>query len=261
MMGKMDSLREEQIQEWAAAFEYPPTPDIVSRIRLPRFRGDKLLRTAQPEKVTQPNHRLAWALILLLLAASLLAVPSVRAALVQILRAGGITIFVGEEAATDELPPLLSEQLPSFTEPITLDEAEMLFPDLQLPTELPPPDDVLLHEVNGWKSAVIFLWRDAAQPDQISMSLYQINQPQYAYKGAGQLENTEVNGRQAFWINAPHYFFLTLGNNESEAWYFVPGNVLIWWDDPVTYRLEGTNSLEEALRLAESMREIAPSNE
>ncbi|VAW37446.1 hypothetical protein MNBD_CHLOROFLEXI01-3361 [hydrothermal vent metagenome] len=249
-MNKMTSLQEEQIQGWAASFSYPLTPDIASRLRP--------LPSTQP---AYPNRRLAWVVILLLLTASLLAVPSVRAALVQILRAGGITIFVGEEAATDERSPLLSEQIPLFAEPITLDEALALYSDLQLPAELKPPDDLLLHGMNGWNSAVIFLWRDEAQPDQIGMSLYQINVPQYAYKEAGQLEITEVNGLQAFWIDAPHYFFLTLGNNESEAWSFVPGNVLIWWDGTVTYRLEGANSLEEALRLAESMQEIAPSNE
>lgn len=247
-MDEMNFSQEQQIQEWAASFKYPPTPDIASRIRP--------LLTAPAAKSRQPNRRLAWVLLGLLLAASLLAVPGVRAALVQILRAGGITIFVGEEAATDAIPPLLSEQLPSFTEQITLDEAVTRFPELALPTELPPPDDVLLHEVNGWNSAVIFLWRDRAKPDEIGLSLYQINVPQYAYKGSETLEMTDVNGRQAFWLNGPHFF--TLQNNDVEEWLFVEGSVLIWWDGAVTYRLEGADTLAEALRVAESLREIAP---
>lgn len=250
-MDEMNSSFEKQIQEWAAGFAYPPTPDIAGQIRP--------LLTSPAKKAAQPRRRLAWALVLLLLAASLLAVPSVRAALVQILRAGGITIFVGEEAAVDELPPLLNEQLPSFTEPITLEEAVARFPDLALPTELPPPDDVLLHEEPVWDTAVIFLWRDKADPQQIALSLYQINVAQYAYKGSEMLEMTEVNGKQAFWLNGPHYFRLrdsALQAGEVEEWLFVEGSVLIWWEGSVTYRLEGANSLEEALQIAESLQAV-----
>lgn len=250
-MNEINSSYEKQIQEWAAAFTYPPTPDIAGKIRP--------LLTTPAKKAVQPRRRLAWALVLLLLAASLLAVPSVRAALVQILRAGGITIFVGEEADVEEIPPLLSEQLPAFTEPITLEEALARFPDLALPTELPAPDDVLLHENNAQHAAVIFLWRNAEQPDQIALSLYQINVAQFAYKGAERLAETEVNGNRAFWINAPHVFYLQ--NSQWEQWAFVEGNVLIWWKGSITYRLEGATSLSEALQIAESMQDVAPSNE
>lgn len=243
-MGEMNSSFEKQVQEWAAAFEYPPTPDIAGGIR-------PLLTKSTPQKA-QPTRQLAWALVLLLLAASLLAVPAVRAAIVEILRAGGITIFVGEEA--DGIPPLLSEQLPAFTRPITLDAAVTRFPDLALPTELPPPDDVLLHEEPVWDTAVIFLWRDAANPQEIGLSLYQIQVAQYAYKGSEMLEMTTVNGRQAFWLVGPHYF--RLRDSSAEEWLFVEGSVLIWWDGEVTYRLEGAESLAEALRIAESLQTI-----
>lgn len=247
-MDGMNSSFEKQIKEWAAAFEYPPTPDIAGKIRP--------LLAPPAKKVVQPGRRLAWVLVLLLLAATLLAVPSVRAALVQILRAGGITIFVGEEAAVDEdetLPPL-DAQLPDFTEPITLEEALDRFPNLALPQALPLPDDVLLHSERSWDSAVIFLWRDEADPERIALSLYRINAPQYAAKGAEQIEQTKVNGNQAFWINGPHIFFLQ--NNTLEEWLFVEGSVLLWWDGAVTYRLEGAGSLAEALRIAESLQAV-----
>jgi hypothetical protein len=245
-MNKINSSYEKQIQEWAAVFEYPPTPNIAGKIRP--------LLTPPAKKTVQPGRHLAWVLVLLALAASLLAVPGVRAALVEILRAGGITIFVGEEAAVDEIPPLLNEQLPAFTEPITLEEALVRYPDLALPTELPPPDDVLLHEEPVWDTAVIFLWRDEADPQQIGLSLYQINVAQYAYKGSEMLEMTEVNGNQAFWLKGPHYF--RLRDSTSEEWLFVEGSVLIWWEGSVTYRLEGASSLEKALRIAESLQTV-----
>lgn len=244
----MNSSFEKQVQEWAAAFAYPPTPDVAGRVRP--------FLTKPTRQRLQPSRRLAWALALLLLAASLLAVPNVRAALVQILRAGGITIFVGEETAVDEMPPLLSEQLPAFTEPITLDEAVARFPNVQLPTELPPPDDVLLHEEPVWDTAVIFLWRDEANPQDVGLSLYQIQVAQYAYKGSEMLEMTAVNGNQAFWLVGPHYF--RLRDSSAEEWLFVDGSVLLWWDGDVTYRLEGAESLQDALRIAESLQPVEP---
>ena len=245
-MDEMNSSFEKQVQAWATAFEYPLTPDVAGKVQ-------RALANSAPRQA-RPARRLAWALVLLLLAASLLAVPAVRAALVQILRAGGITIFVGEEAAVDGMPPLLSEQLPAFTQPITLDEAVARFPNLALPAELPPPDDVLLHEEPVWDTAVIFLWRDVANPQQIAMSLYQIQVAQYAYKGSEMLEMTEVNGQQAFWLVGPHYF--RLRDASAEEWLFVEGSVLICWAGEVTYRLEGAESLEDALRIAESLQTI-----
>lgn len=242
----MDRTFEKQVQRLVVAFEYPPTPDIAGKVRP--------LLTTPPQKIFRPGRRLAWVLVLLLLAVSLLAVPGVRAALVQILRAGGITIFVGEETAVDGVPPLLSEQLPALTVPITLDEAVARFPNMQLPTVLPPPDDIVLHEEPVWDTAVIFLWRDAADPQQIALSLYQINVPQYAYKGGEMLEMTVVNGNQAFWLVGPHYF--RLQDASAEEWLFVEGSVLIWWDGNVTYRLEGAGSLAEARRIAESLQII-----
>ncbi|WP_420641191.1 hypothetical protein [Candidatus Leptofilum sp.] len=247
-MNETNSSYEKQIKQWAVRFDYPPTPDIAGRVR-PWL--------TNPPANARQSRRVAWALAGLLLVASLLAVPSVRAALVQILRAGGMTILVGEETAVDQIPPLLNEQLPAFTVPITLDEAMARFSNLVLPTELPPPDDVLLHEEPVWDTAVIFLWRDEADPQQIGLSLYQIFVPEYAYKGSEMLEMTVVNGSQAFWLDGPHYFRLqdsALTAGAVEEWLFVEGSVLIWWEGNVTYRLEGADSLEDALRIAESLK-------
>jgi uncharacterized protein (AIM24 family) len=77
---------------------------------------------------------------------------------------------------------------------------------------------------------------------------------QYAYKGSETLEMTEVNGNQAFWLVGPHYF--RLRDSSAEEWLFVEGSVLIWWDGDVTYRLEGAESLEKALRIAESLQVV-----
>ena len=66
---------------------------------------------------------------------------------------------------------------------------------------------------------------------------------------------TAVNGRPAFWVMGPHTFMLT--NGRAQEWQFIEGNVLIWWTGKnLTFRLEGAESLTEAIRMAESLHEV-----
>jgi hypothetical protein len=142
-----------------------------------------------------------------------------------------------------------------LAEPITLAEAQdqARFP-LRLPTypiDLGEPDQVYLHGTN-WPVTIILVWLEPGQPDEVRLSLYYIEADNYAYKGAENLEITAVNGRNAFWLKAPHYFQLQDGR--SPSWQFVEGRVLIWWtDEGVTYRLESGLPLAEARRIAESL--------
>lgn len=65
------------------------------------------------------------------------------------------------------------------------------------------------------------------------------------------LLDSRVNGRRAFWIDAPHELFVaTEAGDES---FTVQGNVLIWAEGLVTYRMETTLRLREAIALAETI--------
>jgi hypothetical protein len=85
------------------------------------------------------------------------------------------------------------------------------------------------------------------------LALYQIYGPEYVTKFHTQVEEPMVNGRQAFWLQGGHFLQLADGRNENLL--FVEGNVLLWSVGDVTYRLESGLSLEEALRIAESLVE------
>lgn len=74
-------------------------------------------------------------------------------------------------------------------------------------------------------------------------------------KDVGGFEDTRevrVGGRSAFWIEAPHQLHV-LTDDGSET-FRVGGNVLIWTRGDVTYRLETSLALPEAIALAESVR-------
>jgi hypothetical protein len=68
------------------------------------------------------------------------------------------------------------------------------------------------------------------------------------------VERVRVNGRAAYWLHGdPHIFFWEgVGGfvDDTRRWV---GDVLLWADGPITYRLETSLGQDEAIRLAESM--------
>lgn len=261
-------LAEAWLVETAAAFEYPRTPDVSGRVR-ERLSG----RRPAPVGV---GRRLAWAaVVVLLLLASLLAVPQVRAALGEILGIGAMTIFVEEgampvtatpsatkteavpERTTAEVaasPSPLARSLVVPATPVSLAAAqEMVGERLRRPAyppDLGAPDGVYVDRRER-PEVVVFVWEEAGPPDETRLSLYQIQQANFGYKTARQVAETTVNGRRAVWIEGPHMFQRADGS--LQPWQFVPGPVLLWTEGAVTYRLEGAASLEEAVRIAESL--------
>lgn len=274
---------EQAVQETAATFTYPPTPDVTGAV-VQRLRWQPALRPARP-LASQP--RLAWALVLaVLLIGGLMAVPQVRAAVLQVLRVGAVTIFVAESTPTptalstavpataqpglavtlpataapaaSPTPATLTGSLPNLAGAVTLAEAQAQvgFP-LRLPTyppDLGPPDRVF-HQ-DRLNALVVLLWLEPDRPQEIRLALYLVEGEDFGIKKeVGLVQETTVNGATAIWVEGPH--MLQLRDGRLEPWYFIEGNVLIWFDGRVTYRLESGLSLAEAVRIAESL-EIAP---
>jgi hypothetical protein len=66
------------------------------------------------------------------------------------------------------------------------------------------------------------------------------------------LLDVEVGGRPAVWIGVPHR--LTVITSLGEESFAVRGNVLIWTEDGITFRLETSLPRRAAIDLAESIR-------
>ncbi len=261
------ALPEKWLQETAASFDYPPTPDVSRRVRQ---------RLAEPRPVAATGRRrLAWvAVLVLLLLASLLAVPQVRAALGEILRIGAMTIFVEEpvagppvtpaptttptatQIARTAAPPPTSTPAVLPVTPVSLAAArEMVDAPLRLPAypdDLGAPDGVYVDRRER-PGVVVFVWDQPDRPQERRLSLYQIHQANFGSKQTRQVDETQVNGRPALWIDGPHLFQLATGS--IQPWQFVPGRVLLWSEGGITYRLEGAPTMEEAVRIAESLTE------
>jgi hypothetical protein len=71
-----------------------------------------------------------------------------------------------------------------------------------------------------------------------------------------QIQPVEVDGGQGWWISgAPHTLtYVTPGGREISTATRLARNVLLWERNGITYRLEGSLGLAEALRLAAALR-------
>jgi hypothetical protein len=268
---------ETQLYTAGRDFPYPPTPEIARAVR----------ERLQPDHRRQgfPARRLAFLLIaglFLCLLFSPLLIPPVRAQLLEFIQVGIIRILLVEPSPTPSpLPPtpapseipaptntprptatLLPSVLNLFGE-TDLDQAKRQADfTIRMPTypaDLGPPDRVFLQDLAG--QVLVLVWLDPEQPARVRLSLHH-------YIGEDNItgtkvrpvtvETTTVNGQPAVWAVGP--YLLKLGNGDYDTIRLIKGHVLIWQEGEVTYRLETDLSLEEALRIAESLQPLDEAN-
>lgn len=165
-------------------------------------------------------------------------------------------------------PATIGERLRLGRE-VTLDEArrQARFPVL-VPTlpDLGPPDAAFfgIPPVGG---QVALVWRGrpalpAAAQTGVGLLLTEFTgqlDPNFLKKIPGEgtrLEGVTVNGNQGYWFEGdPHEFAYQDANGQfTTATTRLAGNVLIWEQGGVTFRLEGARTKAEALRIAASVR-------
>lgn len=267
---------EARLRATAGALPYPSTPDVAEAVRQ-RLAAESARRA--PGSFVTSRPRLAWAIALVvLLVAGLLAVPEVRAGIIQFLRIGAVRIFLAPptptpseaEAIVPALPatgvspvttatprpaPTLAASLIDLGGETTLEEARARFGfPLALPaypSGLGPPDRVFLQNFGG--PMVVLVWLDPAQPDRVRLSLHLLTCDVCATKSEpAVIQTTSVNRQPAVWTEGP--YMLQLSNGSIDLRRMVEGHVLIWADGPITYRLETDLSLDEAVKIAESLK-------
>jgi hypothetical protein len=249
---------EDRLRRAAHAFAYPRTPDVSRAVRL------RLVRP--PAGGARLALRIA-ALVLVVLAAAL-AVPQVRAKLIEWFQVGVIRVLPGYGTPT----PAASAQAPRTATPrgfdpsgqpehvvsiaglageTTLEQARArVFFDIRLPADLGPPDRVFLQNDGP---TVILVWLEAAEPGRVRLSLHLIGPNGFymeKYHPQVILE-TEVHGEYALWAEGPYLVDTTTGHEAFRR--LVEGNTLIWKEGTITYRLESQLSVDEAIRIAESL--------
>lgn len=265
---------EEALRQSVRTLPYPPTPDIADRV-MARLGNER----TPPRWQFQPLWVAALILAFLL---GLWAVPPVRAAILEFLQIGAVRIWLVEptpttatfERETTATVPSSSIVAPTqqgviatstpLTSPLglagktTLAEAEaqagfsVRLPTY--PTDLGQPDVVFYQELAG--PTIVLVWMNPEQADEVQYSLHLIGNGAIAHKmSPPTVITTTVNGSEAAWMIGP--YILAYGDGGEENWqsrYLVSGKVLVWTEGDLTYRLESDLTMDEAIRMAESLK-------
>jgi hypothetical protein len=210
----------------------------------------------------------------LALGAVLLAVPSVRAAVLRFLQIGVVQIEVAPATSTatsavtvfptpainaiqqtptrqptpTSTPQPLADQLNLFGK-TTLTNARASGIRIKVPLALGEPDAVYFQNVGG--NAAILVWFDGARPGKVRISLQVFTNDVFAQKSPPTVvRKTTVKGKTAAWVQGEHILQVRSGNYEAVQ--LVSANALIWTEDSCTYRLETSLTMDEAVRIAET---------
>ena len=271
-------LFEKQLVSLVKRLDYPRTPDIavpvMKRLRAsssPPGRG----RPEGSGEVRFVSRKLAWSLTaLLILFLSLMLIPPARAAIIEFIQIGVVRIFRAEPTP---LPPLTAS--PSITTPLTatpVATSQSLIPMLEkiagettlegaqkavnypilvpsYPPNLGKPDRVFVQDAGAM---TVLVWLDHQHPDKVLMSLHFLPPGSWAIKKIEPtvIKETTVNGHRAIWATGPYPIIFSNGNMDLIR--LVNGHVLIWADDGITYRLESDFRLDEAVKMAESLKPL-----
>lgn len=223
----MDDLFEQRITDIVQHFPYPPAPVKKTQTQFTFARA--LVRHV--------------AIIVFIIGFVAVAVPDIRAAILEIFQIGNVTIYLDGHNTTHE--PLRLDDVAGETDIETAQS--MLKFELLVPVD--QPDRVFVQN----EEMVILVWLDGAKIEKV---LYQNRGFDWGtFKGAvTNIVPTEVAGHHAVWLDTPHPVqFEYQGSVQDELTYFVYANVLIWDVGNITYRLESTLAMEDAVRYAESL--------
>jgi hypothetical protein len=241
------------LQRLAAEIDVPPTPPIAPAV-IARLRADRTLRARPPFAglARWPRRR-----VLVLATAALAALLALAAA--ARLSIGAVEIRIQPTVSATGSPPP-PENPVEFGREVSLAEARA---SVGFPVALPSghaPDHAFLFTTYLGRTGALLAWEPTASYAQVpglpwGLLLMEVTgNDDFALKTIGDvssLRNVRVDGARGWWITTPHQ--LTLETDVGSRTYSVSGNVLIWQVGNVTYRLETTLGLGNALGLATSI--------
>jgi hypothetical protein len=222
---------ESELRALGESIAFPPTPDLAARVRLP-----ERVPTLWPRRLVLVAAVLGAAVV------AGLAIPQARSAILRVFGIGAVRIEY-----VDKLPAVEPEARLDLGPEISAEDAPFRLLESSL---LGAPDGVY---ASG--NVVTQLY---GSPDHVRLLVTQIGgralRPDVVKKVVGTTTNADfvsIAGlaEPALWIEgAPH--ILSLPNAPER----LAANTLIWTQGNRTMRLEGAESLDEAVEIAQSFR-------
>ena len=231
-----------------SAIEFPPTPLLAQRV--------------QARIAAEPRERPRWEgrrLALVALAAVLVAiaiafaVPPARSALLRWFGLSGVRI-----RRVDELPQTPVRGKLFLGRHLSLADARHTVAyRLRVPAKASHPRAVYLRSYPPG-GAVSFLYGSPRRP-RLLMMQFEANASPFIEKVVAtgtRVERVRVNGHRGYWLSGGRHFFIYIGRDgqTDEESLRLAGNTLLWEDGPLTLRLEGKLTKDEALAIARSVR-------
>ena len=234
-----------QLQALGRDLDLPEPPELATAV------AQRIAR-AEPDRPPFWRRRALLVAVAALIVAvgAVMAVPQARSAILDFFGIGSAEI-----RRVDELPEVETGALDLGTR-TTLAQVREEVPGLLEPRldDIGEPDSVyVLGSAPG--RPVSFLWGEPAHP---RLLLTQVRGRFYFEKlvepNTG-IVLTKVNGENAAWIEGePHVVFYETPSGSGDLPGRLARNTLVWSRGPVTLRLEGDLSQEEAERIARSVR-------
>lgn len=230
-----------------------------------------VLARLEPARPAGVPHRAAAPRRIVVLAAATLAVlvgglalfsPAVRAALVRSFFLPGIRIIVGEPEPEAPIQTLGRGLELGEPVPFSKAQAEVDFP-IRLPRVLGRADRVFLEEfVAGGRVWLVYRTGPGlpeAEETGVGLLVTEFQGgideeflKKVQFEG-GSVQPVQVDANRGYWIEGAHtLFFIDEDGNFVEDRTRVAGNVLVWEEDGVTYRIESDLGLGGTLGIAHS---------
>jgi hypothetical protein len=233
-----------QLQDLAAAIEFPPTPDLATAVRT--------RLEAAPRRRWRPSRRvLVVALAVLTVAvAGVLAVPSARTAVLEWLGIRGVKLdFV------EKLPPRAVSTDLDLGDVTTFEQARRRagFDVVAPPDDLGRPIVYFREPPEG--GMVSFLY---GRPGSVRLLLSEFRGEYRPFihkmvRVTTRVVPSRVDGEPAVWLEGAHFIEYTdaSGVFQSDS-IRIAGHVLLWRHDGLTFRVEGAISRKHAIEIAEA---------
>ena len=245
---------ERELRDLGTALELPGPPEgFAARVREAVATGEP------PARPTRGRRRvLVVALAVLALAAlGALAVPHARTALLEWLGIRGAAV---ERVETQPDAPIVPDEH-GLGDPVTLETAgglagfEVAEPGA---SPLGPPDEIRFDPLTAG-GQVAFVWLDDG--GAVTALLTEFRAPlgfEFVEKLAGpgtEVTPVDVEGGRGIWLEGePHgFYYLDAAGQPRDETLRLARNTLLWERGPLTFRLEGDLTREQALAVARSL--------
>lgn len=239
---------------------WPPGPDVSEAVAAEIDAGTRGASFTRP-RLSLPSRRR----ILLLIAAAVLAIAAAAVAARFAIDLGAIQIRTAPSPIGAQ--PTAAASGEDFGRPVTLAEATSIagFTPVAVPG-LGPPNRVwvdrspMVPETDEVSSRVVMAWGPRDDLPQISGTSFGAVLMQFegetdvalktVFTGTGQIEETVVDGRIAYWTTGPHE--LDLLTDQGIRRLRVLGNILLWDDAGFAVRFESSLGLTRSVALADA---------